>query len=99
MRRANTIDIQALHLQEVSLYLLFRQGASAVLAEAMTVHSVEDDAVAIDQQGTISTNADCAQAYLQRTDIRDLTILLQVKHQIIKLWTFCTPGCNATDAR
>ena len=99
VRGADGVDVQSFHLHDVGLYLLLGEGSSAVLAEAVAVHSVEDDAVAVDQQGSVGADADCAQSHLQRADVHGLASLLQGDHEVIELRAFGAPGGDARDVR
>ena len=47
--RADSVDIQALHAQNVLLNLLGSDGTSVYWREVMTVHAVEHHTLAVDQ--------------------------------------------------
>ena len=94
---ADAVDVEALHLQHVGLDLRLREGATAVLAETVAVYAMEDDAVAVDQQGTVGTDADRAQSHFQRADVGRLAFLREGQTKVVEARLLGAPSGDAFD--
>ena len=56
VRRTYSVDIQALHTQDILLYLLGSDGTSVDRRKIVTVDTVEHHTLSIDEQSTIAAN-------------------------------------------
>ena len=97
--RADGIDIEALHHQQVLLRLLVGHGASALGAEVVAVHAVEDDALAVDQQGAVGTHRHLTQAHLAAAHVKHLVAVLQSDDEGVELRLLGVPQARVGDAQ
>ena len=92
VRRAHGVDVEPLHGLNVFLYFGIRDGTTVHRREVVTVHAVEDHALAVDEQGTIVADAHLAEAHLAAADVDVLPILvLQRQDEVVEVRLFGTP--------
>ena len=98
VRGTYSIDIQALHAQNVLFNLLRSDGSSVDGREVMTIDTMEHHALAIDEQGAIGADAYLTEAYLATTTINDIALgVLQRQHEVVEVGRLSAPQLGSSD--
>ena len=95
MAGTNGIYVQTFHGHYVLQHFFLADGSAGFLTEIMTVHTMEDNSVAIDKQCPVISDAYGTEAYLAATKVYYLVAPFQCQCQVIQLGCFCAPGFYA----
>ena len=97
VRGAHGVDVQTLHSYHIVQHLLLRDGAASEPAVVVAVDAMQDDALAVDEQGTIITDAHRTESHLQHAAVDYLIAMHECDAEVIEFRSLSRPRLNACD--
>ena len=92
VRGTDGINVQTLHRLDILFNLLCRDGTTIHRREVVTVHTMKDHTLTVDEKSTIIADAHLTEAHFATTNINRFPLrILQGQHQVIKVRSLCTP--------
>lgn len=85
MRCADSVDVDALHVEDFLLGLLVRDSAAGLLAEVVAVDTSEQNAATVDGECSIVTDANLAKADFTAAHVYNLITILKGEDHVVEL--------------